>query len=173
MSQQRVDNAQVFVDGNDVGNITGGVTVTVDRELTELNSDKYGSTPTDFAKLGDMYEFEVNMSDITIANLKRIIPDGVLMPDGSTPSNATGIGFGGVAGGLQSLNAVEVIIHPRALDVSDTSHDWVMYLGVVEASLSDEISPDSQRIWTVTFRAIPDETKPEGRQLGHYGVLAS
>ena len=173
MSAQRVDNAQVFVDGVDVGNITGGVTVTLDRELTELNSDKFGSTPTDFAKLGDMYEFEVNMSDITIANLKRIIPDGILMPTDNDEEDATGIGFGSVAGGLQSENAVEVIIHPRTLDVSNTAHDWVMYKAVVEASLSDEISPDAQRIWTVTFRAIPDESKPEGRQLGHYGVLTS
>lgn len=169
VANTNIGPAHVYLDAVDLGHTMGGVAITFAREFTPLKVDQYGNTDVEAALLGENFKAECNIAEITITNLKKLITGSQL----STSGGDSMLKLGTDAGQLQAQFGGELHIHPINKTASDHSGDWVIYKVTVKADITDEMTPDKQRVWKATFSGLIDERKSSGNRLGHYGTHIS
>lgn len=148
--------------GVDIGHTKGGTVLSFEVTNTELTVDQF-SSPVDYALTGEKLTVKSILAQISNSTVSLANPRG--------SSSATHTGFGTDSGALATENAGELILHPRKNAVDDESQDIVLYIASVLDSFELGQTKEDQTILEVTFTALPDETKPDGRRLGHYGIV--
>jgi len=152
----------VTFNGYDLGHTKGGVEVTYEPVYQDLAVDKYGETVVDKVLVGEKLLAKVPLAEYTIANLKRAIPNATFA--GAVDSR---ILVGKSAGGKQSANAYQLVLHP--LSEGSKRHDVVFYKAVVTSQITINHKNDEQKVIEVEFTALLDETKTDGNYLGMIG----
>lgn len=166
----RIGAAEIFVnDGSgevSIGHTLGGVDFMVDRELTKLTVDQYGSAALDYALNGNMLKFVVRLAEITKENLARALPEGKFSEGTGGDSK---IGIGRDSGYMLSQDAVEMRLHPVNLPDSNRNEDIYIWKAVSVETVQLDYRVDDQRVLEVTFEALIDESQPEGFLQGRIG----
>lgn len=154
----------VSIDGTDVGHTLGGVEVIYTPEYVDITVDKYGKTPVDKALVGEQFKLKFAMAEKTLANIKKAIGAASLTGAGNTR-----VTVGKNAGLLGSTFDAVFVMHPLQNGGSDYSDDVVIYRGVITSEITLAHKVDEQTVIEVEVSALIDETKADGRWLGHIG----
>lgn len=161
----RIGACSVTFGGTDLGHTKDGAEFEFERKFEDLMVDQYGETPVDMALTGQNLRIKVFLAEVTAANLEVAIPENNYETGGS----GTKVGLGTDAGYLLRADSAELVLHPLKNESSDTTEDITVYKAVSAESVPLNYKIDEQRIVEVTFRALIDETKGNGRRLGHIG----
>ena len=65
--------------------------------------------------------------------------------------------------------AAEMVIHPLE-NVADPSEDITLWKTVVNSAVGIGYNNENDRIFEVTFKALPDTTKDDGQLIGKIGA---
>lgn len=147
------------------GHSKGGVEFTFEREFEDLTHDQGGETPVDMALKGNNLLIKFMNAEPTILNLHHAIPEADYN-DGSTGEN---LGLGTDSGHLLSGDAVQLRLHPRKNAADDFSEDIYIWKAVSSENIEFAYKIDEQRVVPVTFRALYDDSQPDGQRLGRVG----
>lgn len=167
-----ITNVQVGVcsvsfNGADLGHTQGGVTVSFESTYHDVMVDYFGTdTVVDKVLTGQSFTAVVSLAESTLANLNIAIPTG----DNSVTGKLT---LGSKAGERLSTSAAELVLHPVANAAGDRSEDVVMWKAVSSEPVELPYKVDEDRVFEVTFFALPDETKTDGEYLGLIGDSAA
>lgn len=171
-----VGDADVYINGEVVGYLMGGSKWKVDRNFVDLKADEFGDSVLDMALTGVDLTLELNIAEITNANLAKAMPEARYDPGTGGDSK---IGIGTRSGFLLSSNAVFLQIHPRRYgaispNVSGTGsgnmeNDLFIWKAVSIDSVELNYEFDKQRVFKVTYRALVDTTRIDGYLLGRIG----
>lgn len=162
----RIGDCDVFLNEVHLGHTKGGVEFTFEREFEDLTVDKYGSMPLDMALTGQNLMVKAFLAEITNDVLNVAIPEG----DYALGSLDDKLGLGRDAGYLLRNDAKPLRLHPRSRGATDYSEDVYIWLAVSQEPVEMGYKVDEQRIVEVTFRALVDETQPDGSRLGRIGA---
>ncbi len=77
--------------------------------------------------------------------------------------------FGRKTGYLLSQDAVELVLHPRDRAATDYSKDITIYRAITKEAIELSYTVEDQRVLEITYNALPDDTKIDGRLLGRVG----
>jgi hypothetical protein len=149
---------------NDVslGHTIGGVTVSYEPNYHPIYVDKYGETPVEVVLVGESLTATVPLAESTIENWEVAIATAT---DDGTNARAD---IGQAAGARLSDSAGELVIHPEVMG-DETSQDVVMYKAISYESVEVGFNNDGETIVEVTFKALIDEDKDDGKYLGFIG----
>jgi hypothetical protein len=162
----RLGACSIVFNSVDLGHTKGGVTFKIERELSEVTVDKYGSTPVDMVLTGQKATIEVNLAESQVANLNVAVPEG----DYVTGTAGSRLNLGTEAGYSLRDDAAQLTLHPAENAAGDLTGDIVFYKAVSTDSVELPFEIDNQRVFKVTFTALVDETFGNGRRLGHIGL---
>lgn len=157
VTKVEIGTAEVTVDGVSIGHSKGEIIFTYEPEFHEMTVNLYGNTPFDLARIGERAILSVPMAEYTFDNLDIAMP-------GHTKS-ATKITAGGQVGDRLAANAVEVVAHPVSKESSDRSQDLILWKAIVMNAIEMPYQVDGERIMTVEFLALIDESRSDGDQL--------
>jgi len=156
--------------GTLIGHTLGGVEFSFEREFTDLTVDQYNNMPLDMALTGQNLTVKVTYAEVTPEYVAKGNPEGRYDVNGSDSK----VGFGRDAGFLLSTVAKQIVFHPRNLAASNQNEDIYIFKAVSSEPLAMSYKIDEQRVIEVTYRALVDETQPDGMRLGRIGnVLIS
>lgn len=159
----RVSAASVTFDGNDLGHVQGGVTITYSPEFHDVQVDKYGNSIAEKVLIGENLTVECNLAESTVANYLV----------GVAASTSAGAGakaeIGRSAGRRMSGDAAQLVVHPYENGATDYSDDVVIHKAIASADMESAFEVDGERLVPVTFQAIIDESKTDGNFLGFIG----
>jgi hypothetical protein len=149
-----------------LGHTLDGVELTAERELTEVNVDRYGHTPVDLVLSGNHLKVKFKLAQTEFDQWNAAIPetssyDGAGIKDRSD--------FGADAGYSLRGDAAPLVIHPLKNAPADLSDDVTIYLAVSSENVPLPMKIDEQKTLEVTFTALVSEAYGSGRRLGHYG----
>lgn len=164
----RIGDCDVFLNEIHLGHTKGGVEFTFEREFEDLTVDKYGNMPIDMALTGQNLMVKAFLAEITNDILNVAIPEGKYAL-GSIDDN---LGVGRDAGYLLRQDAKPLRLHPRNRAANDFSEDVYIWQAVSVENVEMGYKIDEQRIIETTFRALVDETQPDGQRLGRIGAAA-
>lgn len=159
-----IGDVDIYADGVNIGHTLGGAVFTFEHEFAELKVDEYAS-PIDYALTGENLMIKATLAEPTMLNISRAA-SGTEYESGA---NADRVHFGRKTGYLLSQDAVELVLHPRALATTDYSKDITIWKAITKESIELSYTVEDQRVLEVTYSAIPDETQPDGRLLGRVG----
>jgi hypothetical protein len=150
------------LDGVDLGHTEGETRLLLTPLLRERTVDAYGRTPVDFIHLGTDVRLETRLAEWTLATLEK------LFPLGSSESGYLGIG---TAPGASLRDAAKTLtLHPLELGAGDTSRDVTFWKAVAAGAVETTFSNETDRVFQVTFRILPDLTKDDGEWFGRIGA---
>lgn len=161
----RIGDCDVFFNSVHLGHTKGGVEFTFEREFEDLTVDKYGSMPVDIALTGQNLLIKAYLAEITNDVMNVAIPEGGY----ALGTLDDKLGLGTDAGYLLKSDAKPLRLHPRNKSASDYSEDINVWLAVSVEKIETSFKVDEQRVIEVTFRALVDETQPNGSRLGQIG----
>lgn len=164
----RIGDCDVFFNGVALGHTKGGVEFTFEREFEDLTVDKYGSMPVDIALTGQNLLVKAYLAEITNDVMNVAVPEGKY----ALGTLDDKLGLGTDAGYLLRQDAKALRLHPRNKAASDLSEDVNIWLAVSVEKVEMGYKIDEQRIIEVTFRALVDESQPDGSRLGQIGPNA-
>lgn len=148
------------------GHSKGGVEFQFEREFEDLTHDQGGETPVDMALKGNNLLIKFMNAEPTIPHLNVAIPEGK-HGDGSIAEN---LGLGTDSGYLLGDDAVLLRLHPRKNAADDYTEDIYVWKAVSSENIEFAFKIDEQRVVPVTFRALYDDTQPDGQRLGRVGT---
>jgi len=165
ITQYNLDNVKLGVceveyNGTHLGHTLGGATLRIGTLAAEKKVDRYGDQVVGYHDMGTTCEVVLNIAEETISNIEKFFP------------NSTRIGdivyFGGTVG-------TELVGYPLILDPTDGGDPVVIYKAVPNPGEVVEVpyTVGDQRVWSVTFKALPDDARPDGRNMFHIGGEAS
>lgn len=157
---------RIIFGGIDVGHTLDGVTLSAEREFTEVNVDRYGKTPLDLVLTGNNLTLKFKLAQADWDQWNIAIPETGSY-DGS--GNKDRIDFGADAGASLRAEAKTLVMHPTRLDNADLSEDVNIYLAVSAENIEVPFKIDEQKVIEVTMKALVSEAYGTGRRLGHYG----
>lgn len=163
--------------GEDLGHTKGGVTFKKDRKFEDMTVDQYGETPIDMILVGERATVEVILAEPSVGNLNRVMPEGhdVVGATGELFTMGTDAGYslrnGSSLAGIQGGGAGLLVCHPLNKAVGDDSEDIQIYLAASSDPIELPYKVKEQRVFKVVFTAFIDETRANGRRLGHVGPL--
>lgn len=149
-----------------VGHTLDGVELEAERELTEVEVDRYGHTPIDLVLSGNNLRLKFKMAQTDWDQWNIAIPE-TSSHDGSAARDRAD--FGADAGYSLRQDAKVLVMHPLANAEDNYSEDLTIYLAVSSETISVPYKIDEQRVIEVTMRALVSEAYGTGRRLGHYG----
>lgn len=149
-----------------LGHVVDGVVLTAERELTEVNVDRYGHTPIDFVLSGNNLKVKFKLAQTEWDQWNAAIPETSSYDGASTADRAD---FGADAGYSLRQDAGVMTIHPMKNAATDFSDDVTIYLAVSTGAVTIPFKIDEQRTLDVEFSALVSEAFGTGRRLGHYG----
>lgn len=151
--------------GTLLGHTLGGIEFNFERKFTDLMVDQY-SGPLDMALTGNDLKITVNYAEPVTEYLARAIPEGRYDVGSGTDSK---LGLGRDTGFLLSTVAKQLVFHPRRNPANVQEEDIYIFKAVSVEAVKLEYKTDSQRVLAVTYRALVDETQPDGSRLGRIG----
>lgn len=164
----RIGDCDVFLNEIHLGHTKGGVEFTFEREFEDLTVDKYGNMPIDMALTGQNLLIKAYLAEITNDVLNSVIPEG----DYALGTSDDKLGLGRDSGDLLRQYAQPLRLHPRNKAATDYSEDIYVHLAVSVENVEMAFKIDEQRVIETTFRALVDETQPNGARLGRIGPAA-
>ncbi len=162
----RIGDCDVFLNEVHLGHTKGGVEFTFEREFEDLTVDKYGNMPLDMALTGQNLLIKAFLAEITNDVLNVAIPEG----NYALGSEDDKLGLGRDSGYLLRSDAKPLRLHPRSRAADDFSEDVYIWLAVSVENVEMGYKIDEQRIIETTFRALVDESQPDGSRLGRIGA---
>jgi hypothetical protein len=151
---------EIEFNGVHLGHTMGGVTLRIGTLAAEKKVDRYGDQVVGYHDMGTTVEVVLNVAEETIANIESYFP------------NSTRVGdivyFGGTVGAA-------LVGYPLVLDPTDGGDPIIIYQAVPNPGEVVEVpyTVGDQRVWSVTFKGVPDDSRPDGRTLFHIGGVAS
>lgn len=164
ISNVEIGDVDITVNGTHVGHTLGGATFTFEHEFAELKVDEYAS-PVDYALTAQTMMIKATLAEPTEINIARAMSDSVL----ETGSTSDRVHLGRKTGYLLAQNAVELVLHPRSLPAANTTKDITIYRAIAKESVELAYTVEDQRVLEITWTALPDESKIDGRVLGRIG----
>lgn len=167
----RIGDCEIFVDYGDgngeifLGQTKGGIDFTFEREFEDLTVDKFGTAPLDMALTGQNLMIKLNLAEATNESLSRAIPEGKFA-EFTTDSK---IGIGRTSGYLLSDSEGLLRMHPRKNDPANRNEDVYIWKAVSMDNVEMPFKVDEQRLIPITYRALVDESRPDGEHLGRVG----
>lgn len=149
-----------------LGHTIDGVELTAERELTEVNVDKYGHTPIDYVLSGNHLKIKFKLAQTEFDQWNAAIPE-TSSYDGAGVADR--VDFGADAGYSLRQDAGVMVIHPMKNASTDFSDDVTIYLAVSSENIPLPLKIDEQRTLELTMSALVSEAYGTGRRLGHYG----
>lgn len=162
----RIGDCDVFLNEVHLGHTKGGVEFTFEREFEDLTVDQYGSMPLDMALTGQNLLIKAYLAEITNDVLNVAIPEGAY----ALGSEDDKLGLGRDAGYLLAQDAKPLRLHPRNKAADDYSEDIYIWKAVSVENVEMGFKIDEQRVIETTFRALVDESQPNGSRLGRIGA---
>ena len=153
---------QVKYDGVDVGHTQDGVEFNYEPDIRERNVDEYGTTAVELILVGENVTVAMRITQWELANLKIVIPAGL---DGTSY-----LGIGRKPGFKLGDQAKELVLHPLENAGGDDSEDVTLWKAVPNSPVPIGYNNEGDRIFEVTFKALPDTTKADGLILGKIGA---
>jgi hypothetical protein len=149
-----IGGGDLKVNGESIGATTQeGVVVTYEPDVHLHLSGKYGSTPVKASLIGQKLTIKVVMAESTADNMETALA-------GSVSANDK-VKFGGIAG--REITGVELSLIPF-----DGTESWVFRNAVPTSPVEIAYQPNNERIYSVTFTALVDESFPEAESLAYF-----
>jgi len=161
LSKVQAGPVTVSFGGRDVGHTEGGVKLAITPLLREVRADSVGAAVVDQVLMGLHCRVSLRLAEWVLANLKAAIPAG---EDGGDY-----LGLGSPAGMRLSAAAAELRLHPAELPAEDESYDVVLWRAAAASEVAVGFSADGDRVFEVTFVALPDPEEADGEMLGLIG----
>lgn len=171
MANVKIGDVEVYIDYSDgngeqfLGQTKGGVEFSFEREFEDLTVDKFGTAPIDMVLTGNNLTIKAYLAEPTVENIGHTIREGLFAESG----NDSKLGLGTQAGLLMSTKQGALRLHPRKNAPANRSEDIFIFKAVSMESVELAYKVDEQRILEVTWRALVDETQPDGQHLGRIG----
>ncbi len=167
MTQRDLSNilagpVKIKIGATDLGHTEGETRLTITPRLREQTADSLGETVVDLVQVGADVILEARVAEWTLAGLQLVFPLGL-----------TGnyyLGLGRAPGARLRDEAQTLTLHPLELPDNDTSKDVTFWQAVAAGAVAVEFSNSGDRVFEVTFRILPDLSKPAGMQLGKIGA---
>lgn len=157
---------QITFGGIVMGHTLDGVELEAERELTEVQVDRYGHTPVDLVLSGNNLRIKFKLAQTEFDQWNMAIPETSSYDGAGT---ADRVDFGADAGYSLRQDAKPLIIHPMKNAPTDFSDDVTVYLAVSAENVTLPMKIDEQKVLEITMRALVSEAYGTGRRLGHYG----
>ena len=152
--------------GVDLGHTVDGVEIEIERDLTEVKTDIYGSTPVDYVVAGQKATVKLKLAEITPGILSYVVPES----DWDVGSARDHVHFGTKAGYSLRDDALQLVITPQGKN-ADSSRTITFWKAVSTDNAKWAYKIDEQSVYEVTFTALVDESRnaTDGRLLGRMG----
>lgn len=153
--------------GVDLGHTVDGTELVIERELTEVKSDLYGSTPIDYVLTGQKASIKMKLAEITPGTLAYILPEA----DWDVGVTDDQLHFGTKPGYSLRGDALALVITPQGGN-SDGNMTITLFKAVSTGNVSLAYKIDEQSVFDgVEFTALVDESRnaTDGRLLGRMG----
>lgn len=157
----------ITLGGVDLGHTVEGTELTIERDLTEVKTDLYGSTPVDYVIAGQKAIIKVKLAEIIPNVLSYLVPEG----DYDIGASDDQVHFGTKAGYSLRGDALELVITPQGGN-SDGNLTITLFKAVQTGNVSLAYKVDEQSVWDgIEFTALVDESRSatDGRLLGRFG----
>lgn len=161
----------ITFNGVNMGHTLEGVEVTIERDFTDVNVDRYGKTPIDKILLATRAMVKFKLAQPNWPQLNLSMPETSSFDGAGTNDR---IDIGGDAGfslrnGLGGTDAAGLlVIHPMSR-LGDLSADVTFYRAASFDNIELHYKVDEQRVVEVNMVAFVDESYGIGRRLGHIG----
>jgi hypothetical protein len=152
---------QIVLGGVDLGHTEGETRLTVTPLVREQLVDSHGRGAVDLIHLGTDVRLEARLAEWTLATLEAIFPLGLA---------GTGLGLGRPAGARLGALAQAMTLHPLEREAADTSHDLTFWKAVAAGASTVSFGNETDRVFAVTFRLLPDLSRDAGEQIGRIGA---
>lgn len=159
----------VTLGGVDLGHTVDGAEIEIERDLTEVKTDLYGSTPVDFVVAGQSAKIKLKLAEIVPNTLAYAIPE----TDWDIGSASEHIHFGTKAGYSLRSDALQLVITPQGSN-TDGKKTITFFKAVSTGNVKFAYKIDEQSVFEVEFTALVDESRSatDGRLLGRFGPVA-
>ena len=169
----RIGDADIYVTNSVdaefiIGHTKGGIEFKFERDFENLTHDQGGDTPVDKALKGNNLTIKAMVAEATTYNLQVAVPEGKYN-DGSLSES---LGLGTDSGYLLRADAVQLRLHPRVKSATDYSEDIYIWKAVSSEAVELAYKIDEQRVLSITWQALYDDSQPNGQRLGRVGPLA-
>jgi len=162
ISDINVNPMTVLWNGNDLGSTSGGVSISVSVDSTDIVADQSGSAPVDSYQTGQAIEISMTLIELNQDNLSYMLGQGT----GGTNSANTRHGLGSSRDFTSMLSRAQTL-QLREVGAADNSSDWIFWKAFPVVD-SFDLTPDSAQSMSVTFRCFKDTAKDDTIS---YGVL--
>ena len=157
-------NYEIYFKGEHLGHIVGGVEYLKEREWTSLKTDYY-SADVDRILKSENLTIKFSIAEIVGGKLEQIMQEC----DTQVGATDTKVYFGKDPGFSLRGVAGELRLHPQGVALSDDTKDFYLYKAASVDAVKIPFTVEEQSLIEVTFMAFIDETRGDGRRLGHYG----
>ena len=149
-SDYQLGPCEIRYDGASLGKTTGGVTVTIERTHTPLNTDQDGETPVDEYVTGTTVTVEGALAEITLAKIATLYNTSVI--------GASKVVIGTAVGTSLLTNSAVMVIKPYdGGTVSADSLDWItLYNAGLKATAALTYNATDQRSLAFTASGYPN-----------------
>lgn len=152
---------------SEVGLTDEGCKFVIEHKDYEVTTEEYGIMPINTIRLGERVTCQLMLKQFENQQLRLAIPGSV---DG-TGASVTSWNFGKQAGveGSGTAQAKRLRLHPILTAATDTTQDLILHKAVViEGPFEVEYRNRKERMFGVTFLALPDTTQVDGKLLGRW-----
>lgn len=161
----------IVFNGVNLGHTLDGVELTIERDFTDVNVDKYGKTPIDKILLATraMLKFKLaqpNFPQLDVSMAETSSYDGAGTNDRVDIGGDAGYSLRNGSSGQGA--AATLVIHPINR-LGDLSADVTFYRAASFDIIELAYKVDEQRVVEVNMIAFVDESYGTGRRLGHIG----
>lgn len=159
--------SRITFGGVDLGHTVDGTELVIERDLTEVKADIYGSTPVDYVLAGQKVMIKMKLAEISPDILSYLVPE----TDYDVGSADDQIHFGSRSGYSLRNDAYELVITPQGGN-EDGNMTITLFKAVQTGNISLAYKIDEQSVWDgVEFTALVDESRAatDGRLLGRFG----
>ena len=160
---------RITLGGVDLGHTVDGTEIEIERDLTEVKTDLYGSTPVDYVVAGQKASVKLKLAEITPGILNYTMTE----TDYDVGAADDHLHFGTKAGYSLRDDALELVITPQGKN-TDGQRTVTLFKAVSSDNVSFAYKVDEQSVYEVTFTALVDESRAatDGRLLGRVGPAA-
>lgn len=144
----------------DIGHTQGGITVTITPQNRAVNVDEFGSSACNLRHTGDEVRVTAPFAEWTADVIAEVYDPGSDQLSGGSGTGYMGVGrSGGFIYTAQALDVIPLLATEVAKKVS-------IFRAVAVGELGINFSNDSDRIFSVEFMGLVDESKTDGEMIG-------
>ena len=159
-SKLRTGPAALYFDGTCLGVTLGPVEWTPETLTRPRKTARWGESNVDIIHTGEKHTVKATLAENSIAVLASVLPEGL--------TSGSARYFGRLPGGKMSDHAKQLIVRPIDMDAADdASEDLVLHKAVVTACDPVGWTYDEERAYAVTFEAMVDDAKDDGKKIGY------